>query len=204
MKDFNLPKSCRVEKFIPKKVFVEKISKGKSKFENVEKIRWLYKLSPSTLHLPEQGKIEEIHIFSLILKSKIYPKDAIESIKKLISYPILFEIIHEDSFCYATYSIENTKLLFSAWNEPLDFNFNYTNLEKVYENMVKKFLSVEVQASNLDLKTAMEKEHRVEVLSKEIEVLKKKIAKEKQFNKQLELSKLLKPKELELKNLIGK
>ena len=50
----------------------------------------------------------------------------------------------------------------------------------------------------------MEREHRVAVLSKEIEALKKKIAKEKQFKKQLELSKLLKPKALELKNLIGK
>ena len=70
--------------------------------------------------------------------------------------------------------------------------------------MVKKFLSVEVQASDMDLKMAMTIDHRVEVLTKEIEVLKKKIAKEKQFNKQLELSKLLKPKELEVKNLIGK
>ena len=204
MKDFNLPKGCRVEKFIAKKVFIDKISKGKSKFENVEKITWLYKLSPSTLHLPKQGKIEEIHIFSLVLKSQVYPKDAIESIKKLISYPILFHIKYEDAFCYATYSIENTKLLFSLWNEPLNFNFNDTNLEKVYENMVKKFLNVEIQTSDMDLKMAMMIDHRVEVLTKEIEALKKKIAKEKQFKKQLELSKLLKPKELEVKNLIGK
>jgi uncharacterized small protein (DUF1192 family) len=70
--------------------------------------------------------------------------------------------------------------------------------------MVKKFLSTEVQKPQIKLQTAIELDHRVQVLSKEIEALKKKIDREKQFKKQLELSKILKPKELELKNLIGK
>lgn len=203
MIDFNLPHSCKVEKFIAKKVLIEKTPKGTKKFEQIEKITWLYKLSPTTLHLPKQGKVEEIHIFSLLLKSKEYPKDAIESIKRLISYPILFEIKHNNDFCYATYGLESSKVLFSAWNEPLAFDFNGTNLEKVYENMVKKFLSLAVQSSKVDLKTALEREQQVAALTKEIEALKKKIAKEKQFKKQLALSVLLKPKELELKNLIG-
>jgi len=202
MEAFNLPKSCEVNKPLTKKMFIEKTPKGKSKFANIEKIKWLYKLSPSTIHIPKQGKVEEIHIFSLMLKSKELPKEVIKSIKSLISYPILFQIKYEEAFCYATYSIEGDRCYFSPWSESIEFEFNETNLERVYENMVKKFLSAEVQKPQLDLKTAMALDHRVQVLTKEIEALKKKISREKQFNKQLELSRLLKPKERELKELL--
>jgi hypothetical protein len=183
-------------------MFIDKIPKGKSTFSNIEKIRWLYKLSPSTIHIPKQGKIEEIHIFTLTLKSKELPKEVIKSIKNLISYPILFQIKHEELFCYATYSMEGDKCYFSPWNASIEFDFNETNLERVYENMVKKFLSTEVQKPQIDLKTAMALDHRVQVLNKEIEALKKKIDREKQFNKKLELSQILKPKERELKELL--
>ncbi|HIP30930.1 MAG TPA: DUF4391 family protein [Campylobacterales bacterium] len=202
MKNFNLPKSCLVEKFVPKKTFIEKTPKGKEKFSNIEKITWLYKLSPSTLHIEKHGKIEEIHIFCLVLKSKELPTEAIKSIKKLIPYPMLFLLTYKEEFSYATYSIERDNCFFSPWNKPIEFNFNETNLEKVYENMVKKFLSDEVQNSTLSLKLAIELEHKVQVLTKEIEALKKKISREKQFKKQLELSRILKPKERELDKLI--
>lgn len=201
MDTFTLPATCKVDKFIAKKMFIEKTAKGKEKFENIEKIRWLYKLSPSTLHLPKQGKVEEIQIFRFILKTQELPKEAIKSIKKIIPYPILFQLEYGEHFCYATYLIDDDKCYFSPWDELIEFNFNATNLEKVYESMVKKFLKDEVQKTKKDLKTSIQNDHQIDVLSKEIEVLKKKIAKEKQFNKKLELSRKLKPKEEALKKL---
>ena len=48
---------------------------------------------------------------------------------------------------------------------------------------IKKFLKKEVLTPQIDLKDAIEKSHRAEVLTKEIEALKKKIDREKQFKK---------------------
>lgn len=198
MNSFTLPATCKVDKFIPKKIFIEKTEKGKEKFETIEKIRWLYKLSPSTLHLPIQGKVEEIQIFKFTLKAQELPKEAIKSIKKIIPYPILFQLVYQEKICYAMYLMDEEKYFFSSWDEVMVFNFNATNLEKVYENMIEKFLKKEVQDSEIDLKKRIELNHQIDTLTKEIEALKKKISKEKQFNKKLELSRLLKPKEKEL------
>jgi len=201
MKQFDLPQNCQVNKSIPKKAFIEKSSQLKKSFSNIEKIRWLYKLSPSTLHIPKEGKIEEIQIFSLILKTKEQPKEVIKAIKKLVPYPILFELHHENSFCYATYLIDKNNCFFSKWDEVLSFDFTATNLENLYESIIKKFLKEEVVTPHINLKESIDKSHKIEVLTKEIEALKKKIAREKQFRKRLELSRILKPKEEELKKL---
>jgi hypothetical protein len=61
---FELPKSCYVNKFIPKKVFYEKVgvsSNVKEEFINlVDRITWLYKLSEDTLGITKTDEIEEI------------------------------------------------------------------------------------------------------------------------------------------------
>ena len=201
MNPFNLPINCQVNKVIPKKALIEQSSQSKKSLANIEKIRWLYKLSPSTLHIPNEGKIEEIQIFSLTLKSKEQPKEAIKQMRRLIPYPILFEIHQEEEFCYATYIIEEERYFFSPWNEALVFDFTATNLENLYGSIVKKFLNEEVLTPQISLKDAIEKSHKIETLTKEIEALKKKIDREKQFKKRLELSRILKPKEEELRIL---
>jgi len=61
-----------------------------------------------------------------------------------------------------------------------------------------------VQASsNIPLKELLELENKIILLQKEILSLSNKIKKEKQFKKQLELSRLLKPKQQKLIELLG-
>ena len=71
---FELPKNCYVNKFLPKKIFYEKVgvSSGvKDEFVNlVDRITWLYKLSPDTVGIPKTEKIEEIQIFQIDVKEK--------------------------------------------------------------------------------------------------------------------------------------
>ena len=202
MNSFNLPQNCQVNRVVPKKAFITQSPQSKKSFNNIEKIRWLYKLSPSTLHIPKEGKIEEVQIFSLTLKTKEQPKDAIKAIKKLVPYPILFKIDYKESFCYATYLIDEERYFFSPWGKELEFTFGATNLEKLYESIVMKFLNDNLLITpQTNLKDAIERSYRAEVLTKEIEALKKKIDREKQFKKRLELSRVLKPKEEELRKM---
>lgn len=197
----NLPDSCKVDKFIPKQTFIKKITNGKALFANIEKITWRYKLSPTTINIPSTKTVEEIHIFDLILKTSEIPRKALLEINKLIPYPILFNFKHADSVCHGISLQDEQKQYLSSWDEEISFDFNDTNLEKVYQNIVKKFLKHVDISSHSDFKQTLALEHKIITLKKEILSLENKIKKEKQFNKQLELSRILKPKQQELQNL---
>lgn len=136
-----LPKSCLVNRFIPKKIFYEKIvvsSNIKDEFVNVvEKVIWLYKLSEDTLGISKTEVVEEIQVFEIYLKKRKIPKNVIKTISKAIPYKILFVIKYEDDICYG---IKVEDLYFSEWNEEIIFELNSLNLEIVYENMVKSIM----------------------------------------------------------------
>lgn len=198
----NLPKSAKVDKFIAKKTFASKVPNAKAFFGNIEKIIWAYKLSPKTINIPNTTKVEEIHIFDIQLKSKELPKKALYEIQKPIPYPILFRLIYDSKFCYAISLLEQQNYYFTEFDERVKFNFLDTDLEKVYQNIVKKFLKNIKEDSSIDFKQSIEIDKHIKTLEKEIQTLENKLKKEKQFNKQLELSRQLKPKEKELKGLL--
>jgi hypothetical protein len=205
MKKFNLPKSTVVDKFLSKQIFIKKISNGKVLFTNIEKITWGYKLSPNTINIEATSKVEEIHIFYMALKSKEIPTKALSEIKKLIPYPIIFVFTYKEDFAYGISLIDEKKYYFSKWNEEKEFNFNDTNLEKVYQNIVKQFLTnIDIDTTkDIDFKQSIEIDNKITKLNKQIEVLKGKINREKQFNKKTELNKELKKLKKELKTLQG-
>ncbi|MEA2049772.1 MAG: DUF4391 domain-containing protein [Campylobacterota bacterium] len=204
MIDFNLPNTAKVDKFIPKTTFIKKITNGKAIFENIEKITWSYKLSPKTINIPKTSTVEEIHIFNITLKSKEIPTKALNEIKKLIPYPILFCFKYDEQYAYGISLLNEQKYYFTDFDEAVEFSFNDTNLEKVYENIVKKFLkNIDTESTtNIDFKQTIQNDNKISILKKEIQALENKIKKEKQFKKQLELSRQLKPKQKELENLI--
>ena len=117
---FELPNGCYVNKFLPKKVFYEKVgvSSGvKDEFVNlVDRITWLYKLSPDTLGITKTENIEEIQIFQIDVKEKKVPLSVIKTITKGVQYKILFLIKHNDDYCYC---IKVDDFIFSDWNEKL-------------------------------------------------------------------------------------
>ena len=185
---FELPKSCYVNKFIPKKVFYNKVgvsSNVKDEFIGlVDRITWLYKLSEDTLGLTKTEEIEEIQIFQIDVKEKIIPLSVIKTITKGVQYKILFVIKYQDDFCY---SIRVEDIYNSKWNENIEFNFNAINLRTVYENIVKKIIKEE-NNENAFSKIIEDNEYKKE-LEKKITKLQQKIKSEKQFNRKVELNK---------------
>ena len=197
-----LPKRCLVNKFIPKKIFYEKLGVStsvKDDFVNiVDKIIWLYKLSEDTLGITKTKEVEEIEIFELDLKEKKIPKNVIRIITRGIPYKILFVIKYNSDICYG---VKVEELYFSEWNEELKFNFNGLNLETIFENLVKTIIK-EIDNSK-EFNVLIDKENRKKELNKKIEQLKNKIKQEKQFNKKVELNQDLRILEGEMEELIN-
>jgi len=202
MRSLNLTNSAFVNRFLSKQTFIKKISNGKAIFSDIEKITWAYKLSASTINIEGTKKVEEIHIFNMTLKSKNIPIKALKEINKLIPYPILFIFEYNKEYCYGISLLDEKKYYFSNWNEEKEFNFVDTNLQKVYQNIVKLFLTnINLDTKkDIGFKELIEIDKQIAEISKSIEVLKGKIAREKQFNKKTELNKQLKILKKELEN----
>ena len=183
-----LPKECVVDKFIPKKVFYEKInlsSNLKQEFiDKIDKIYWKYKISEDTINISKTENVEEIEIFEITLKEKADCKNIIKVIAKNIPYMILFKICYNDEVQYA---IKYDEDIYSTnWNEKIDFNFEGIDLNTVYENIVRSVTNISKQDNNIDQE--LEKSKQLKKLQKEIERLENKIKLEKQFNKKVELN----------------
>lgn len=184
----DLPKSCYVNKFLPKKIFYEKVgvSSGvKDEFVNlVDKITWLYKLSPDTIGIPKTENIEEIQIFQIDVKEKKLPLSVIKTITRGVQYKILFFIKYDGDYCYSIKVDDN--IYSSEWNDNIKFEFNAINLEIVYENIVKYIIN-EVQNEKVFEKIIEEKNTKNDLMKK-ISQLRQKIKNEKQFNRKSELN----------------
>lgn len=184
-----LPKECIVDKFIPKKIFYEKVnlsSNLKQEFvDKIDKIYWKYKISEDTLNISKTENVEEIEIFELTLKEKVNCQNIIKVITRNIPYIILFEICYNDEVQYAIK--HNNDIYFTNWNEKINFNFNGIDLNVVYENIIRSVTNISEQNNNINVE--LEKSKKLKEIQRKIERLEGKIKTEKQFNKKVELNK---------------
>lgn len=204
--DFNLPKQAYVDKFIPKSKFFLKAavnSKLKQEFsDSIEKITWIYKIAESTVNINKTDKIEEIEIFQIELKKKEIPKNVLKIIDKTIPYPILYVFTCVGGFAYGiTLKGEGEqRYYFTEWNEEKDFTFSGLTLEKVYQGLITAF--IDSGQENKDFAAIVATDKQVDILEKEIAALKNKIKNEKQFNKKVELNKVLLEKKKSLESIL--
>jgi len=202
-----LPESAKVNKFIPKTQFYNRAFVGKKlkdDFVNkIQKITWKYKLAENTLNISKTENIEEIQIFEIELKERIVPKNILQIIDKVIPYPILFIIIFQDERQYVISLKENgiaSNYYFSEWNEDIDFDFTGTTLEKVYQKIIKKFISG-VKKEEKDFNDIIKEDSKLKSTQDEIKKLESKLSKEKQFNRKVKINQDLLNKRKELENI---
>lgn len=203
--ELKLPSSAFVGKYIPKERFYERSvlnKKIRDEFQNkVKRVTWKYKLSEETIGIDKNEEVEEIQIFEIELKEKNIPSKVLNLINRLIPYPILFVFVFDDSFAYGVSLIDDKQTYyFSDWDIEIDFKFNGLDLKKVYENIVSEFIT-KIEKKDIEFDRLIEIDKNIKSVEHEIEVLKSKIKNENQFNRKVELNRLLHNKEDEYREL---
>ena len=211
MKLYKFPQQAKVDRLIPKNKFYEQ-GKANTKIEQlfvnqVENIRWAYKLASSTIHLQDQEDLKEIQIFRV--KSRVEDLDVsiLSFIDKLILTPIIFEVVYQDKVkVVATYKRLNqankTKAVIgqyyaSEWLEdhdrvelPL-----YLKLADLYEHFIAQILPITSSEDSGDddesvsIELKLQRAQQLESLQKQLDKLKSKLRTEKQFNRKVEINK---------------
>lgn len=205
---FEYPIKTKFNKLIPKNKIYEKASINtalKDKIvKQIEKIVWLHKLSATTLNLNATDKITEIQVFDIELREDNLDEDVLKAIDKAIPFPIVFQLKKNDKVqiksAYKRASESDTskwivdKYFSSPWidNSHLkEILPTVLDLEKLYEVIIKELMP-NITSAKKSLKEEIETHKELEKLEKLYEQLKAKRAKEKQFNKKVELNTELK------------
>lgn len=214
MELFDLPYNTIIQRFVAKSHFDSVTNtKQKAMFTNdIAKIMWCNTLSTETTNLPHK-EIEEIQIFSIELKERKEIKSILEIIDKTIPYHIIFIVTFGDEL----YLSASTKHASPLNDNKSVIDWTYTsqwfretgntyclNLKKDIDTVFFDFCQQLSQKSNSSIKNIADLtayNARFSSLTKEIELLKKKISTCPQFNKKVELNLSLKKLEEEFKIL---
>ena len=209
---FELPLSTLVNKVIPKNAFDNYTNTRQKRLftDHVHRITWTNKISRETTNLPFK-EVQEIQLFKIELKLKEDISSILEIIDKAIPYLIIFSIYYEDEMYLSTSTKhphptnENNAVI--DWTFKTDWfkqgtNGYSINLKTNLDWVIKDF-SLQISGKSALLKESMativQNEQQISVLEKEIDKLKSKISRTKQFNEKVELNLELKVKEDELK-----
>lgn len=225
MKLYKFPQQAKVDRLIPKNKFYEQ-GKANTKLEQlfvdqVENIRWAYKLASSTIHLQDQEDLKEIQIFRV--KSRVEDLDVsiLSFIDKLILTPIIFEVVYQDKVkVVATYKrlnqADKTKAVIgqyyaSDWLEDADRVELplYLKLADLYEHFIAQILPITSSEDSgndnesVSIELQLQKAQQLESLQKQLDKLKSKLRTEKQFNRKVELNKHIHALESDLNKLVN-
>lgn len=145
--------------------------------------------------------VEEILIFEVKLRQRKLNKHVLPAIAQAIPYKILFILTFGDE---AQAWIEASDTFYHTDWLPFDgfmLKFEGLNLDAVYENLARQIAGGRL-AGGGSIAEAVEIDKRRRKLEREIAVLEKKVASEKQFNRQVELNGELKRLRAELEDYL--
>ncbi|MEY8609996.1 DUF4391 domain-containing protein [Parabacteroides segnis] len=203
---YNLPQSTIVNRVIPKKTFVSQLGANirmKAHFTNdVVRVEWLAKLAPSTINVADGKEVHEITIFLVPVKDENCPDEIFSFIDGMIPRHTLFILRWGDMTClHLNYkewmeSSTNTDKTFriaktyrSQWRKDTEISLSIEGLtmDAIYEALVRQVAGERIIIQSESLREDVEKSTQREMLLKEIEILKRKEAKERQPQKKFVL-----------------
>lgn len=181
--------------------------------EQVEQIVWQYKLAPETINLPAKPGVPEVQIFAIQLKAPELNLDVLRCIDGAVQFPIVFELSFDGrTQVVAAYKRPNESDT-SRWVLSDYFATEWLpsdvqriampvalDLVGLYEQFLQRLIPLpqREQESLVDLVARVE---QVAAKQREVEKSAGKLAKEKQFNRKVEINATLRQLKNELEQL---
>ena len=205
-----LPKTTEFNKRIPKQKFYENmdISPALKKVfvDQVKIIYWRNKIATSTTNLATGNDVTELEVFEIRLNSPVFDDGLLRQIDREIPYHILFLLEYQGKYQawigYKEAAASGNKAFkvngyyHTEWLEEdeLPLKLEGLSVDAVYENFVRQIAGdkLKSETSGESLKESVARDEQKQALQKQIDILKAKIRKEKQLNKQMEMNKELK------------
>ena len=181
--------------------------------KQVEQIVWAYKLAPETIRLPARPSVPEIQIFSLQLKTPELHYDVLRCIDGAIPFPIVFELSFEEKTQVIAAYKRPSETDASRWILSDYFATDWLSVDcprtvmpvalhmgGLYEQLLHRLipLSARPQESLADLAARVE---QARAKQRELDKTTARLAKEKQFNRKVEINAEMRKLKIELEEL---
>ncbi|QTO52772.1 DUF4391 domain-containing protein [Duffyella gerundensis] len=216
----NYPKQAVFGRTLPKsKIYEHSGANTRLKdlfVEQVDQIVWQYKLAPETINLLARPGVPELQIFSIQLKTSELNLDVLRCIDGAVQFPIIFELSFDGrTKVIAAYKRPNesdasrwvlSDYFATAWL-PSDCERAAMplalELGGLYEQVLHRLIPTppRLQESLADLVSRAE---LVAAKQREVEKVASRLAKEKQFNRKVEINAHLRQLKNELEELTGR
>lgn len=226
------PKQAAFGRVLPKnKIYEHSRANARLKelfVEQVEQIIWQYKLAPETINLPSRSAVSEIQVFTIQLKTSELHQDVLRCIDGVVPFPIIFELHQGEgeqaqTQVVAAYKrpamsgrIASGNMDTSNWVLSDYFATNWLpateersslplsiDLAVLYEALLQRLLPLKARSQEtlVDLIARVE---QVATKRRAIEKAQARMAREKQFNRRVELNMQLRQLKIELEELTGR
>ena len=199
-----LPRSTQVNRRVAKEKLYQNATLAPQTREmikdQIDSVFWRNKLADSTMAISAGETVAEIQIFEIQLRQRELDKRVLPAIAKAIPYKILFILVFGDE---AQVWIEASGTFYNTDWQPLGgfmLKFDGLNLDAVYENLARQISGGRLGTDG-DIEEAVDRDKQRQKLERDIAALEKKLLREKQFNKQVELNGELKRLKKELEEL---
>lgn len=213
----NYPKQATFGRVLPKnKIYEHSGANTRLKdlfVEQVEQIVWQYKLAPETINLPARPGVPEVQVFRIVLKTGELSADVLKCIDGAVQFPIVFELEHDGKIKVIAAHKRPSEADASKWvvsdyfstvwmpaNSPRVEMPVVLDLAGLYEALLQRLIPLAPRDQE-SFSALVERLERVRAKQREIEKVRAKLAKEKQFNRKVEINATLRQLNKELEEL---
>ena len=179
----------------------------------VEQIVWQFKLAPETIKLASKRSVPELQIFTIHLKTPVLNHEVLRCIDSAIQFPIIFELTFEDKTQVVAAFKRPSESDSNRWVVSEYFSTQWTpsdstrmampialDLGVLYEQLLQRMIPLHLR-QNETLAGLVMRVERLRLKENEVQKLTSKLAKEKQFNRKVEINAQLREMRQELENL---
>jgi hypothetical protein len=204
---FTYPKQAEFNRVIPKTKIYAHAKPSKRVRElfvaQVEEILWKYKLAPETINLPARDAILEIEVLVITLKRPDLDEAVLWAIDKAIPFPLIFQLMYANQIRFAASYKRPSEADASKWVIEATFQTDARpvtaerppmpvalDLAGLYEKLVRSHIPLMPRASE-SIAAQVARFSELAAKKKAYQHLAERLAREKQFNRKVELNRQL-------------
>ncbi|OYX89586.1 MAG: methyl-accepting chemotaxis protein [Azorhizobium sp. 32-67-21] len=220
---FDYPNAAAFGRVVPKSRIYEHAGVGTALRDlfvtQVDQIVWKYKLAPETMNLAATKAVSEIQVFGISLRSGEIDEEVLRAIDRAIPFPLIFELGWSGKRRAVAAFKRSSDADSAKWVVSAYFATDWTpddaprrplpvalNLGGLYEALITALMpeaaSDEEQASE-DIQARVARMEAIRTKVREVDRIKARLTREKQFNKRVAINAELRAARHELERLSG-
>lgn len=218
---FDYPIAAAFGRVVPKSRIYEHAGVGTAQRDlfvtQVDQITWKYKLAPETMNLAATKAVGEIQVFGISLRNGKLDEEVLRAIDRAIPFPLIFELSWSGKRkAVAAFKrpsdADSTKWVVSSYfatdwlpdeapRRPLPVALNLGGLYDALITALMPKAGVEAEHAGEDIQTRVARMEAIRSKTREVDRIKARLVREKQFNKRVAVNAELRAARRELERL---